>query len=110
MSNLPQIAKTQIAKFPEVTALVVTDEAGALLESSGDIDGEAIGAVHVVTAQALTRCGDGLGLGALQRILIMAPRRACMITVLEDEVLGIYVDPSKPIGAFEKKLDLALRR
>ena len=57
MSNLPQVAKTQIAKFPEVVALVVTDDAGSLLESSGDIDGEAIGAVHVVTAQALTRCG-----------------------------------------------------
>ena len=110
MSNLPQIAKTQIAKFPEVTALVVTDEAGALLESSGDIDGEALGAVHVVAAQALTRCGDGLGLGPLQRIIITAPRRACLITVLDQEVLGIYVDPSKPLGAFEKKLDLALRR
>lgn len=110
MSNLPQIAKTQIAKFPEVTALVVTDDAGALLESTGDIDGEAIGAVHVVTAQALTRCGDGLGLGSLQRVVITAPRRACMITVLDQEVLGIYIDPSKPIGVFEKKLDLALRR
>ncbi len=32
MSNLPQIAKTQIAKFPEVMALVVTDETGSLLE------------------------------------------------------------------------------
>lgn len=110
MSNLLQTAKTQLARFTEVAGLVVSDETGSLLESSGDIDGEAIGAVHVVTAQALTRCGDGLGLGALQRVVITAPRRACMITVLEEEVLGIYIDPSKPIGVFEKKLDLALRR
>ena len=70
MSSLPHIAKTQIAKFPEVTALVVTDDAGSLLESSGDIDGEALGAVHVVTMQALTRCGNALGLGSLQRVTV----------------------------------------
>jgi len=110
MSNLPQIAKTQIAKFPEVTALVVTDDAGSLLESSGDIDGEALGAVHVVMTQALTRCGNALGLGPLQRLTVTGPRRACLIAIYEQEVLGVYVDPSKPIGMFEKKLDTALRR
>jgi predicted regulator of Ras-like GTPase activity (Roadblock/LC7/MglB family) len=110
MSNLPQIAKTQIAKFPEVTALVVTDDAGSLLESSGDIDGEALGAVHVVTTQALTRCGNALGLGPLHRVTITGPRRACLIALHDEEVLGVYVDPTKPIGVFEKKLDTALRR
>lgn len=110
MSSLPHIAKTQIAKLPEVTALVVTDDAGALLESSGDVDGEALGAVHVVTTQALGRCGDTLGLGPLQRVTITGPRRACLIAVYDREVLGVYVDPTKPIGAFEKKLDMALRR
>jgi predicted regulator of Ras-like GTPase activity (Roadblock/LC7/MglB family) len=110
MSDLPHIAKTQIAKFPEVTALVVTDDAGSLLESSGDIDSEAIGAVHVVTMQALTRCGNALGLGALERLTVTGPKRACLIAVYDHEVLGIYVDPTKPIGAFEKKLDSALRR
>jgi hypothetical protein len=25
-------------------------------------------------------------------------------------VLGVYIDPTKPIGAFEKKLETALRR
>jgi len=110
MTTLPHIAKTQIAKFSEVTALVVTDDAGALLESSGDIDGEAIGAVHAVTMQALTRCGNALGLGALQRLTVTGPRYACLIAVYDREVLGIYVDPSKPIGAFEKKLEAALRR
>ena len=110
MSNLPHIAKTQIAKFPEVAAMVVTDDAGALLESSGDIDGEAIGAVHVVTTQALRRCGNALGLGNLQRVTVAGPRRACLIAIYEQEVLGVYVDPSKPMGAFEKKLEATLRR
>ena len=110
MSNLPHIAKTQIAKFPEVAAVVVTDDAGSLLEASGDIDGEAIGAVHVVTMQALTRCGNALGLGPLQRVTITGPHRACLIAIYEQEVLGIYVDPTKPIGVFEKKLETALRR
>jgi predicted regulator of Ras-like GTPase activity (Roadblock/LC7/MglB family) len=110
MSNLPQIAKTQIAKFPEVTALVVTDDAGSVLESSGDIDAEAVGAVHVVTAQALNRCGNALGLGPLHRLTVGAPRRACLIAIYDQEVLAVYLDPTKPIGAFEKKLDTALRR
>jgi predicted regulator of Ras-like GTPase activity (Roadblock/LC7/MglB family) len=110
MTNLPHIAKTQIAKFPEVTALVVTDDAGSLLESSGDIDGEALGAVHVVTMQALARCGHGLGLGALTRVTVTGARRACLLAVYDQEVLGVYVDPTKPIGAVEKKLETAMRR
>jgi predicted regulator of Ras-like GTPase activity (Roadblock/LC7/MglB family) len=110
MSNLPHIAKTQIAKFPEVMAMVLTDDAGSLLESSGDIDGEALGAVHVVTTQALARCGTALGLGSLERVTVTGPRRTCLIAVYDQEVLGVYVDPTKPIGAFEKKLETALRR
>jgi predicted regulator of Ras-like GTPase activity (Roadblock/LC7/MglB family) len=110
MSNLPHIAKTQIAKFPEVTALVVTDDAGSLLEASGDVDGEALGAVHVVTMQALTRCGNALGLGVLERITVTGGKRGCLIAIYEHEVLGVYLDPSKPIGSFEKKLETALRR
>lgn len=110
MSNLPHIAKMQIAKFPEVAALVVTDDAGSLLESSGDIDGEALGAVHVVTMQALSRCGNALGLGALHRLTVTGQKRSCLIAVYDQEVLGVYIDPTKPIGAFEKKLETALRR
>lgn len=110
MSNLPHIARTQIAKFPEVTALVVTDDAGSLLESSGEIDAEALGAVHVVAMQALTRCGIALGLGGLERLTVTGPRRACVLAAYDREVLGVYIDSTKPIGAFEKKLEAALRR
>lgn len=110
MSSLPHIARTQIARFPEVAAMVVTDDAGSLLESSGDIDGEAIGAVHVVTMQAMARCGNALGLGALQRVTVSGHRRACLIAIYDQEVLGVYMDPTRSLGAFEKKLESALRR
>ena len=106
---MERIATQQLTKFPEVIALVVTDHAGSLLEVSGDIDGEAIGAVHVVTTQALSRCGTALGLGTLHRVTITGPKYACVIAVHDREVLGIYVDPTKPIGAFEKKLESAMR-
>lgn len=109
MSSLSQIARHQIATLPEVTALVVTDGLGAVLESSGEIDGEALGAVHAVTAEALTRCGDALGLGPFQRVTIASPRHPCLIAIHDGDVLGVYVDPGKPIGAFEKKLDAVLR-
>lgn len=109
MSNLPHIAKTQIAKFPEVIALVVTDDTGALLESVGDIDGEALGAVHAVTTQAITRCGNTLGLGALDHITVTSDKRACVIARHEQQILGVYVNAAKPIGAFENKLETALR-
>ena len=110
MSSLPQIARLQIAKLPEITALVVTDGAGSLLESSGDVDGEALGAVHVVITQALTRCGNALGLGVLHRVTITGPRHPCLIAIHDQDVLGVYVDPGKPLGLLEKKLDAALRR
>lgn len=110
MSTLVHLATTQLAALPEVIALVVTDAAGAVLASSGDIDGEAIGAVHVVTTQALTRCGNALGLGPLRRLAITGTLRACSISIFDGEVLGAYLDPAKPIGAFEHKLEAALRR
>jgi len=110
MSNLSHIAKTQIAQLPEVLALVVTDDLGALLESSGELDGEALGAIHIVVLQTLTRCGNALGLGTLQRCTITGPARACLIGVHGHEVLGVYLDPAKPLGVFERKLETALRR
>lgn len=110
MSNLRHIAKTQIVKFPEVRALVVTDDAGSLLEVSGDVDGEALGAVHAVAVQALGRCGDALGLGALARATLTSARHASVIAVHEQEILGLQLDPASPLGAFEKKLDTAMRR
>jgi predicted regulator of Ras-like GTPase activity (Roadblock/LC7/MglB family) len=110
MSKLAHVAKTQLVTLPEVTALVVTDDAGSLLEASGDIDGEALGAVNAVTMQAIVRCGNALGLGLLERITVTGGKRTCLIAIYEHEVLGIYLDPTKPTAAFEQKLEAALPR
>lgn len=110
MSALSKIAKTQIARIPEVVATVVTDRTGTLLESTGDVDAESAGAVHAVSAEALISAGEALGLGVLQRTAIVGPRRACLITISETEIVGIHVDATKPFAAFEKKLEALLRQ
>lgn len=110
MSNLRQLAKTQIAKFPEVQSLIVTDEGGALLEVTGPVDGETLGAVNAVAMQALARCGEILGVGPLQRTSVSSPRQSSVIAVHEHEIVGVLLDPSSSLGAFEKKLDGVLRR
>ena len=110
MPGPSKLAKSQIARFPEVVATVVTDRSGVLLESTGDIDAETAGAVHAVTTEVLTRTGDALGLGVLQRTSIVGPKQACIITSSEDEIVGVHIDPSKSFGAFEKKLEGVLRQ
>jgi predicted regulator of Ras-like GTPase activity (Roadblock/LC7/MglB family) len=110
MSSLSKLARTQIAKSPEVVATVVTDRSGMLLDSTGDVDGESVGAVNAVSAEALGKAGETLGLGPLQRCAITGPKKACVITINDDEIVGFYVDPGKPIGAFEKKLEGVLRQ
>jgi predicted regulator of Ras-like GTPase activity (Roadblock/LC7/MglB family) len=110
MSSLSKVARTQISKSPEVLATVVTDRAGALLDSTGDIDGETVGAVYAVSIEALLRTGESLGLGLLQRASITGPKKACIIAVQDDEIFGVHLDPGKPLGAFEKKLEGALRQ
>ncbi len=110
MSHLAQIAKAHICKLPEVAAAVVTDRSGMLVDSTGDVDGETVGAVHAVSADALARTGEILGMGPLQRATITGGKKACVIVTQDEEIAGIYVDPAKPIGTFETKLDTVLRR
>lgn len=109
MSNFLQTAKTQLARFPEVAAFVVSDETGSLLESNGDIDAESLGAVHVVAVQALSRCGKVLGIGELDRCTLAGPAHACVIAPHGQEILGVYLNTAKAIGAFEKKLEIMLK-
>lgn len=109
MSNLLQTAKTQLARFTEVTGLVVSDDTGSLLGTSGDIDGELLGAVHVVVMQALRRCGETLGMGELGRFTLTGAKQACVVAAHGEEVLGVYLNTAKAIGAFEKKLETLLR-
>jgi predicted regulator of Ras-like GTPase activity (Roadblock/LC7/MglB family) len=110
MISLAQTVKTQIAKFPEVIAVVLSDVSGALLEATGDVDGEAAGAVNAVALRSLNAIGEQLGIGALKRASITGPGLACVLATNDQEVVGLYVDPSRPLGAFEKKLDGVLHR
>jgi hypothetical protein len=110
MSSLSKLAKAQLVKPPEVVAMVATDRNGVILDITGDVDGETVGPVHAVGALALGRAGEALGLGALVRVAITGPKRACVIALQEEEIVGFFVDPSKPLAAFEKKLDGVLRQ
>ena len=110
MPSLSQITKAHITKLPEVVAAVVTDRMGMLLDSSGEIDGEAAGAVNAVSAEALAKTGEALGLGPLQRASIAGPTKVCVIALDDEEIVGVYVDPKKPLASFETKLDAVLRR
>lgn len=101
---------TAVARLPEVAALVVTDRRGALLVSSGALDGEAIGCVNAVAIHGLSRCGDALGLGPLHRVTIAGAHYGCVIAIDDREVLGVYVDPSKALEALESQLDMARGR
>ncbi len=89
---------------------VVSDPDGALIESSGNVDPEGTAAVLAYTSQALAQAGEQLGLGTLSRAVISSATKACVLSVLADGVLGVYLDPSKPVAAFEKKLDELLQR
>jgi hypothetical protein len=99
-----------IAKFPEVVGAVLSDPSGALLDAFGSVDGEAAGAVHAYSVVALTQAGEMLGLGGFQRAAITGPGAVCVLTMEGEEVLGVYVDPAKPLPTIEKKLRDALQR
>jgi predicted regulator of Ras-like GTPase activity (Roadblock/LC7/MglB family) len=98
-----------IAAFPEVVGAVLSDPAGALLDSFGSVDGEAAGAVHAYSVVALSQAGELLGLGAFQRAAVVGRGATCLLSIEGDAVLGVYVDPSKPLPTIEKKLRDALQ-
>ena len=89
---------------------MVVDRAGALLEASGAIDAEALGAVYAVLADTLERAGGQLGLGALERASITGRGSACVVALHDGAVVAVELEPGKPITPVEKKLDTALRR
>ncbi|MGC4067544.1 MAG: roadblock/LC7 domain-containing protein [Polyangiaceae bacterium] len=93
-----------IAKLPDVLGAVLSDHSGALLDWSGSVDGETAGAVHAFTVRAFTQAGDLLGVGAFQRVSIVGPTKACVVTLHGDTILGTYTDPTKPIASVEKRL------
>jgi predicted regulator of Ras-like GTPase activity (Roadblock/LC7/MglB family) len=105
MTNLGPPLKSQIARFPEVTGVVVADPSGALIDSNGDVDGESVGAVVAVAVRSLNTAAESLGVGTLKRATITGSGFACLIVATDRELFGIYADPTKPIGPLEKKLE-----
>jgi len=93
-----------LAKLPEVVGAILSDPSGALLDSVGSLDGETVGAVHAFSVHALAQAGELLGLGAFLRASVTGPVKACLLTIQDDAVLGVYVDPAKPLAVVEKKL------
>lgn len=110
MSYPGQNLKTQIVRNPEVSALVVSDASGALLECTGSVDGESAAAVIAVAVRSLNAIGEQLGIGTLRRAVMTGTEQVIVFAITDDNVFGIYVDPSKPLGSFEKKLDTVLGR
>lgn len=103
-------AKSQVARLPEVTALVVSDISGALVDMMGEVDGESMAAIVAVAVRSLNAIGEQLGIGTLKRASLTGTGLACVLAVNDQELFGIYVDPAKPLGAFEKRLDGFLHR
>lgn len=94
----------QVARLPDVLGATVSDLSGALLESSGAIDGEVAGAIHAYALQSMMQAGETLGLGACQRVTVTGPTKAFLIIACDNEVLGADVDPTKPLNVIEKKI------
>jgi predicted regulator of Ras-like GTPase activity (Roadblock/LC7/MglB family) len=99
-----------LASYPEVVGAVVSNPSGALLHSAGDLDAESVGAVLTYSSQSLASAGEQLGLGDLSRIVVTGGKRTCIVTLRQDGILGVYIDSSQPLAAFEKKMDELLRR
>ena len=110
MTNLVQLTRSQICRLPEVTALVISDRSGAMIEATGEIEGEAAGPVYTVAAEALARAGEQLGLGSLLRASITGPTTAAIVSVHDEGVVAVHTDPRKPVAGLEKKLDGVFRR
>ena len=109
MSILSKLARAHVVAFPETLSIVVTDRAGTVLAETGDVDSETGGAVQAVTAIAMGKVGDLLGLGSLHRTSIAGPTKTWVLVINDDEILGVDVDPRKPLGAFERRLEGILR-
>lgn len=87
---------TAVAKLPGVIAAVLSDPSGTVLEASGPIEAEMAGAIHSFVFQALTQAGTKLGFDEMKRISVMGPKQVCVLSRLNGNILGTYVDPSKP--------------
>lgn len=107
---MTKVKWSSITTIAEVKSVVTCDLDGALSEATVDLDGETTAAISGFVTKAMTQVGDRVGTGALQRITISGKTKAAIITVVDEGLLTVFVDPSKPTAPIEKKLDLMLQR
>ncbi len=97
-----------ITQLPEVLSAVWSDPSGAVLDASGNVDSETVGALAAFIVQNAAQAGADLGLGRFHRAVVSSPGRTCLLCEWSGGVLGLSVDPGKPLPALEKKLDSVL--
>ncbi len=106
MTERPMTDLTTVANVPGVSAAVLGDLAGALLDAVREQDPETVAAVVGFVSSALAQAGDQLGLGALRRVAVAAAGRSCVVVVRGHSVVTAWVEPAR-LGAVEKALDAA---
>lgn len=98
-----------IAQLAEVKALVLSDPMGALIEQTGKIDGETVGAVNAYCVQGLSTAGDILGLGQLVSLALVGGGTGHLVYLHGGVIVGVAFDPSRPQAALEKKVETLLQ-
>ncbi|HEY5955973.1 MAG TPA: roadblock/LC7 domain-containing protein [Polyangiaceae bacterium] len=93
-----------VTKLPEVSGVALSDTSGALIECIGQMDGEVTGAIHAYVAQALSKAGDVLGIGAFERASLSSSAGTCLIFLHEDAVLGVNINAKSPTALVENKI------
>jgi len=100
----------QLGTIPEIKSAVLGDMSGALSESVSEPDAETVAAIMGFTISTVSKAGELLGLGPVQRLSVSGPSKASIATVRGDSVLTTVVDQAKSVPGIEKKLDAILHR
>jgi predicted regulator of Ras-like GTPase activity (Roadblock/LC7/MglB family) len=95
----------RIAKIPNVASAVLGDLAGAFYDAIREGDGESVAAVTGFISTSVAQAGEQLGLGALARVTLAGPTRACVLAVEAGTVVTLAVSPPGALSAVERTLD-----
>lgn len=95
----------RIAALPGVRSAVLGDAGGTFLDAVREPDGETVAAVTGFLATTLMRAGEQLGLGAVRRLTLAGPTRACLVVVQDGAVVTASVEPPGALAAVEKSLE-----
>lgn len=94
-----------IGRIPNVTRAVLGDVTGVFHDALREEDGESVAAVTGFISTRLGEAGEQLGLGALGRVTVTGPTRACILAVRGRTVFTVGVEPPSSAPAVERALD-----